>query len=112
MGATVVDNTEAGRFELLVDGEVVAIEEYDLRGDRIALVHTEVLGGHDGKGYARALVEGVLDESRRRGLGVLPYCPYVKRLIEKRRDEYGDLVPADARSEFGVGLDETGDQRP
>jgi hypothetical protein len=96
----VIDNTDAHRYELIDDGEVVAVEVYELRGDRIALVHTEVLQQRQGKGDARALVDAALADARRRGLGVLPDCSYVRRMIEQHPDEYLDLVPADVREHY------------
>ena len=39
---------------------------------------TEVFGGHEGQGLARVLVDEVLSDVRRRGLGVLPECPYAR----------------------------------
>jgi len=81
---------------------VVAFENAELRGDRIAFLHTEVLEGNEGKGYARTLVEEILAEARRRGLGVLPYCSYVAKVIRDKPDAYLDLVPGDARAEFDL----------
>ena len=36
-----------------------------------------------------------LDAARAEGLGVLPFCPFVRGFIDKNRD-YVDLVPAGA----------------
>jgi predicted GNAT family acetyltransferase len=100
MTVTVIDNKDMNRYELLEDGVVAAFEDYELRGDRIAFVHTEALEGHEGKGYARTLVDEVLADARRRGLGVLPRCPYVAKVIARNPEAYLDLVPLDARAEF------------
>jgi uncharacterized protein len=48
------------------------------------------------------LVDAVLDDARRRGLAVLPRCPFARRVIAENQDAYLDLVPADAREEFGL----------
>lgn len=98
----VIDNTDRHRFELQIDGEPAAVEVYDLRGDRIALVHTETLPGHEGEGLARKLVEAVLAEVRERGLGVIPECPYVRKVIADNPDRYLDLVPAELRQQFDL----------
>lgn len=96
----IIDNAPMSRYELLVDDQVAAIEDYHLRGDRIALIHTEVFEGHDGQGLARVLVDHVLADARSRGLGVLPECPFVRSVIEKDPDTYLDLVPTDVRAKF------------
>ena len=99
---TVLDRPELERYELIVDGTVVAIEDYTLDGSRIALNHTEVAAGHEGKGYAKRLVDEVLADARRRGLGVLPYCPYVAKVIANEPDRYLALVPQELREGFGL----------
>ena len=85
------DNRDRFRYELLVDGEVVGFVQYSMRGGRIILVHTEVPEAYAGRGYATTLVAGALDDIRRRGLLVVPVCPFVERFIG-RHPEYDDLV--------------------
>jgi uncharacterized protein len=89
------------RFEVLVDGEVAGFTLYRRRDDRIAFTHTEVDDRYEGQGLASRLVAAALDEMRARNESVLPYCPYVRRYIS-RHPEYLDLVPLDARAEFGL----------
>jgi uncharacterized protein len=45
----------------------------------------------EGKGVGAALVQGVLDDVRARGLKVRPCCPFVAAYI-RRHPEYEDLV--------------------
>jgi predicted GNAT family acetyltransferase len=85
------DNKDRFRYELVVDGEVVAFVQYNMRGGRILLVHTEVPDAYSGHGYATTLVAGALDDIRRRGLEIVPVCPFVERYIE-RHPEYDDMV--------------------
>ena len=102
MSVTMSDHVEASRYELLEDGVVAGIEDYELEGDRIALIHTEIFGGHDGKGYARTLVDEVLADVRRRGLSVIPRCPYVAKVIRQSPELYLDLVPLELRADFDL----------
>jgi len=88
----VVDVTELSRYELHVDDELVGVEVYRLEDGAIALNHTEVFAGHEGRGHAAVLVRGVLDDARRRHLRVIANCPYVARFIEEHLAEYGDLL--------------------
>jgi hypothetical protein len=71
------------------------------RGDRYAFVHTEIGDEFGGRGLASRLIRGALDEMRARGATVLPYCPFVKRYIQRHAD-YRDLVPADERAKFEI----------
>jgi uncharacterized protein len=88
-------------FEILLDGDRIGLTGYRLEGDRVAFTHTEVDEQFEGKGYAGRLVSAALDDMRERRRAVLPYCPYVRRYIE-RHPEYLDLVPLDARAEFDL----------
>ena len=102
MTTTLTDDTGASRFELHIDGELAAFEDYTLDDGVISFDHTEALDGFEGTGAARQLAERILDEARRRGLDVLPVCPYIASFIGKHPETYLDLVPADRRAGFGL----------
>jgi predicted GNAT family acetyltransferase len=85
------DNRDRSRYELLVDGAVAGFVQYSMRGGRLILVHTEIDEARAGHGLASILVSGVLDDVRRRGLRIVPVCPFVERYIG-RHPEYDDLV--------------------
>ena len=85
------DNRERTRYELLVDGELAGFLQYNMRGGRVILVHTEIDEARAGHGLASILVAGTLDDIRVRGLKIVPVCPYVERFLE-RHPEYDDLV--------------------
>jgi predicted GNAT family acetyltransferase len=98
---SVADNPAASRYELRVDGELAGFINYQLRGETISLIHTEVNPGFEGGGLAGRLARYALDDARKRQLAVLPFCPYVRSWI-KRHPEYADLVPQDRRAEFDL----------
>ena len=91
MDLTITDAADAERYEAHLDGELAGIIEYVLKHGRIALVHTEVMSDYEGRGVAGSLTRFALDDARRRGLRVVPVCPYVKAYL-KRHPEDGDLV--------------------
>jgi predicted GNAT family acetyltransferase len=101
MSTTVRDNAEAQRFEISVDGKPAGFAAYKIHRDRIAFVHTEIDDEFEGQGLAKELVTHALDEVRGRGLGVLPFCPYVRGVISKHPD-YVDLVPEGDRERFDL----------
>ncbi len=92
---------ERERYEIRSDGLLAGHLDYMLRGDLIALVHTEVDDRFEGHGLGSRLIAFALDDARGRGLSVLPFCPFVKSFIEHHR-EYEDLVPPDLRARFGL----------
>jgi uncharacterized protein len=86
------NNEAAGRYELLVDGEVIGFLDYRRRADDvIEMPHTVVDPEHGGKGYAADLTQRALDDARELGASVLPSCSYVARYIEKH-PEYQHLL--------------------
>lgn len=88
-----IDNTEAKRFEIHVDGQI-AFEDYDFfttsQGEKgIEYKHTEVPKELGGRGIASYLAKSILDDAAAKGLRVKPTCPYVKSYIDKH-PEYQD----------------------
>lgn len=105
MNPTIVwDNSEMHRYEVYADGQLAGFSEYRLGSDEIAFTHTEIGEGFSGRGLARKLVADELADSRRRGLAVLPFCPYVRRVIADNPDRYLDLVRAEDRARFKLPL--------
>ncbi|MGW7355305.1 GNAT family N-acetyltransferase [Streptomyces sp. NPDC054802] len=102
MTTTVRDNAEQRRYEIH-DGEALAgFSDYELTGRSIAFTHTETLPEFSGRAMARHLVTGELDDARSRGLAVLPFCPYVRKIIAEDLPAYLDLVPEDDRERFDL----------
>lgn len=96
---TIVDNPSAGRFEIHVDGEMAGFAAYRRAGSTVSFNHTEIDERFEGRGLGSVLVRGALDAVRVEGASVLPFCPFVRRYIE-RHPTYLDLVPADQRARF------------
>jgi predicted GNAT family acetyltransferase len=97
----VVDDREAERFVIEVDGEPAGFAQYRDRGRAISFVHTEIDDRFEGQGLGGRLVSAALDDVRSRGLAVLPFCPFVRGYIA-RHPEYLDLVPETQRAQFGL----------
>jgi uncharacterized protein len=83
------------------DGELAGFTVYRSRAGLIAFMHTEIEPEFEGHGVGSALVREALEDARRKGLDVLPFCPFVNAYIERHR-EYVDLVPEDRREAFGL----------
>ena len=97
----VSDAPERKRYELTVDGELAGFLIYRAREGLIALIHTEVTGGYEGRGLGGRLARFALDRAREQGLAVLPFCPFVRSYI-KRHPEYLDLVAEERQPQFGL----------
>jgi hypothetical protein len=99
----VTDNPQEQRYEIRVDGAVLGLAAYRLRPGLIAFTHTQVDPRLEGQGAGSRLAHEALDDARRRGLAVLPFCPFINGWIE-RHPEYADLVPAEFRDRFGLAV--------
>jgi predicted GNAT family acetyltransferase len=85
-------NDERSRYELVVDGRVVGIADYELvDGSTMELPHTEIDAHRRGRGLGAILVRGVLADARARGVTVIPTCWYVREYIEQHPEE-ADLL--------------------
>jgi predicted GNAT family acetyltransferase len=99
MDTRVVDNPTANRYEIHVDGEVAGFIDYKRAGTVLSLIHTEVDPRFEGRGLGSVLARGALDAARADGAAVLPFCPFVRRYLQ-RHAEYVDLVPPGERARF------------
>jgi hypothetical protein len=89
--ATVRDDPQNHRYLLEVDGKVVGVAVYHLRGNRYFFVHTEIDPEHEGEGLGSTLARGALDDVREMGMKIVPLCPFITSFIE-RHPEYADMV--------------------
>jgi predicted GNAT family acetyltransferase len=81
----VVDNPQARRYELVVDGQL-AIAQYRLDGDRLSINHVEVPESLRGQGVAARLMDGVVGDAQARGLTIVPVCPYAAAYLKRRQE--------------------------
>jgi uncharacterized protein len=101
MAVTVRDNPDKSRYEVEVDGAPAGFVEYHLHRELMAMTHTEILGGFEGQGLASQLIGQALDDARKRGFSVQPFCPFVRNYIVKHPAER-DLVPRDEWERFDL----------
>jgi uncharacterized protein len=84
------DNPEKSRYELVEDGKLLGVADYRPMGDTLAFPHTEIVPPRRNQGLGHQLVRGALDDVRRKGAKVVPYCWFVAEFIEEN-PEYADL---------------------
>ena len=81
-------NEARSRYELDT-GHGMAVAVYSVRGDTAVFTHTEVPPQDEGKGLASQLVRAALEDTRRRGLKIVPACSFVVAFV-RRHPEYDD----------------------
>jgi uncharacterized protein len=100
----VADDPAHERYVITVDGAPAGFAAYKRRPALIAFTHTEIDPAHEGEGLGGRLVAFALDDARRAGLAVLPFCPFVRGYVA-RHPEYVDLVPPSQRAAFDLPAD-------
>ncbi|MEP6559919.1 MAG: GNAT family N-acetyltransferase [Nakamurella sp.] len=98
---TVRDEPAKNHFEIWVGDTLAGFTVYLPQGDSYNFTHTEIGDAFGGRGLASVLIKQALDETRSRGMSVLPNCPFVRRYIS-RHTEYLDLVPEAERAKFDL----------
>ena len=79
-------NEAAHRFELEAP-HGLAIAVYRPQGNARVFTHTEVPPQDEGQGIAATLVRAALDDTKARGLRIVPACSYVVAFV-RRHPEY------------------------
>jgi predicted GNAT family acetyltransferase len=83
---------EAGsRWTARLGGAVVGLIDYRERPGSVVILHAETDPAHQGRGFAGRLTGYALDDVRRRGLSVVPLCPYTQRFLIDH-PQYADLL--------------------
>lgn len=90
MDLAVINNEDANRFEMMVDG-CLALIEYKVEGKIMTLIHTNVPKKLEGRGLGSKIANFALEYAKNNGLKVIPQCPFVRSYIE-RHNEHQELV--------------------
>jgi len=80
------------RYQAHVGNVAAGYCEYRRSAGVIALTHTVVSPGFEGRGVGSALAVRALDDARSEGLQVEPACSFIAAYIV-RHPAYADLVP-------------------
>jgi len=81
-----IDNQEANQYEFNVGTHIAKIEYIKTKNGEIYLTHTEVPTTIEGQGIGSQLVEKALFDIDKKGLRLIPLCPFVAGYIKKHPD--------------------------
>jgi len=85
-------NEKKGHFCIKSDTKLVAEMTFVFAGsDRFIIDHTDISTANTGKGYGKMLVAKAVEFSRKKGLKIIPLCPYAKSVFDKT-PEYKDVL--------------------
>lgn len=107
MSTQVRDSQLESRYEILVDERLAGFAQYRLNDDRITIYHAEIDPEYRGRGLGDELARDALQDVRRRGLVLVPRCPFIASYVRRHPDEYLDLVAPGLRERV---MEDDGDE--
>jgi len=86
------NETDANRYAMRIDGELVGVLDYSVLGSSISLTRAFTVPPQRGKGYAADLVAYAVDDIERSSeLSIVPMCWYVAEWFDKHPERSGLL---------------------
>ena len=80
-----------GGFDMMQRGQKIGDMEVEIAGNRMTVLHTEVIEKEEGKGYGRKLFDEMVKHARANQLKVRAVCPYVRVQFMRNREAFGDI---------------------
>lgn len=80
-----------GAFSVTDDGEQVGEMVIRIRDNALTVYHAEVSPEVEGKGYAKEMLNAMVNYARGHHLHVIPLCPFVHAQFKEHPDEYADV---------------------
>jgi predicted GNAT family acetyltransferase len=85
-------NDKKGLFYIEIEGKVEAKMTFIFAGEnQIIIDHTEVSTGNNGKGFGKKMVQKAVEFTRKKGIKILPLCPFAKSVFDKN-PEFQDVL--------------------
>jgi predicted GNAT family acetyltransferase len=84
----VVQNEGNNTYEVWSGDKVAGFTQYEVEGDLIVFVHTEIDDAYAGQGLGKVLASGALDDVVARGKTIVPVCPFIARFVLRNKDKY------------------------
>lgn len=76
-----------GSYYVEVGGRKVGEMTYSKAGtDRIIIDHTEVDDSMRGTGLGKKLVERAVEDARKKGISIVPLCPFARSVFDKNEN--------------------------
>lgn len=80
--AGLINNPNQNRYELEVDG-YLAVADYQLDGDKLAITCVFVPEELRGKGVAAQVMKVVVEDANAKKLSIVPVCSYAASYLER-----------------------------
>lgn len=80
-----------GAFYIIAEAEQMGEMVVSISGESLTVNHTEVLPKAEGKGYAKKLLNAMVNYARSNHLKVIPLCTYVLARFKRHSEQYADI---------------------
>ena len=87
----ILNDKGQGNFFILEGEEKLGEMEISITGSNLIVAHTEVSEKAEGKGYAKLMLNAMVDHARKNKLKVIPLCPYVHAQFKRHASDYTDI---------------------
>lgn len=91
-----LDSQNRGAFFLFNDGVQMGEMVVSRKGNELTVYHTEVDPKAEGKGYAKLLLNNMVEYARTNHLKVIPLCPFVHAQFKRHPEEFADVWKKEA----------------
>lgn len=86
-----MEEGDAGHFYISERGERFGEMEISIADGQLTVYHTEVIPKAEGRGFAKKLLDAMVDHARKNALTVVPLCPYVQLQFKRHPEDYADV---------------------
>ena len=87
----ILNEKNHGGFYVLDGAEQLGEMVVSISASDLTVYHTEVPAKAEGKGYAKKMLNAMVNYARTNNLKVIPLCPYVHAQFKRHTDEYADV---------------------
>ncbi|RDC57982.1 N-acetyltransferase [Pedobacter chinensis] len=87
-------------FNLYDGGSKIGEMIVEITDGNLKVYHTEIDENQEGKGYAKKLMDAMINHCRTESLKVIPLCTYVALQFKRHPDVYNDIWNKDIKPSF------------
>lgn len=87
----ILDDSGRGELQLFVSDVKAGKMDVLISGSLLSVFHTEVSEEYSGRGFAKFLLNSLVEYARENNLKINPLCPYVHAQFKRRPEEFQDV---------------------
>lgn len=87
----VLNDQQKGEVQLFSDNKKVGFMDIQVKDNILTVFHTEVDPAYEGKGFAKLLLDQLVEYARENNLKIKPLCAYVHLQFRRHPEAYKDV---------------------